>query len=127
MAILEPIFNEQVWRPVWLAEGQASDTDTQSDVGGMDALVLKPPADPFKLLMKKIEKLLEINDPDSLYHAFNLIDAALTDGKYANDDQRFILSQKWAELSERISDLHPEMKEQAFTAAKPSFVKPFAI
>jgi hypothetical protein len=104
MAILEPIFNETVWKPIWLSESDAIATEgTETDQGSqIETPALRPPTNPFRLLMNKIDQLLSSNDPDEMRRALHMVHAALDDRQYSCDQEHLILSDRWLELTERL-------------------------
>ncbi len=114
MAILEPIFNETVWTPLWAAEADAHGSSTETGAADQGTAIetpaLRPPENPFRQLLKKID---ELSTSDSIYdirNALYMVHGALDDKQYSSDQEHFVLSDRWLELTERLN-AHQTMQE----------------
>lgn len=119
MAILEPIFNDTVWTPLWLADAAGSDTevmdsaDTQgTQQGTIETPALRPPENPFKTLMKKIDTLMGSDNIHDIRNALYMVHGALDDKQYSCDQEHKILSDRWLELHEKLRPEDPEFTAQ---------------
>lgn len=126
MAILEAIFNDHIWKPVWLAEvndgdniTQASDTDNQTQ--NIGDLALTPPTNPFRALMDKIEKLMDTGNPEDLRHAFYMVGDALHENQFGSDREQFILADRWAALGDLLKQQNPDAP---YNFSSPAGIRP---
>lgn len=116
MAILEPIFNDIAWTPLWLADAVGSDTDIMGNAdtqnGTMDTPALRPPENPFKTLMKKIDELMNGDNIHDVRNALYMVHGALDDKQYSCDQEHRILTDRWMELHEILRLEDPEFTAQ---------------